>query len=92
MITLSWHKTTRPKKEGGLGLRKLKDINIAMLMKLAWVFMEGEEELGKFLRYKFLDSTGNMIRYHKPSTIWPGIKVGLRELQNRVQWMVYDGK
>ena len=29
-----WHKVTKPKKEGGLGLKFAKGINIALLLKL----------------------------------------------------------
>lgn len=35
LITIQWRKVSRPRREGGLGLRQLKDINRAILLKLA---------------------------------------------------------
>ncbi|KAF9612028.1 hypothetical protein IFM89_037486 [Coptis chinensis] len=35
MITVAWDKVCKPRCEGGLGLKKFKDINRSMLMKLA---------------------------------------------------------
>lgn len=45
-----------PKPERGLGLRNLKYINMAMQIKLSQT-----NELGRFLRYKFVDRYGNII-------------------------------
>ncbi|KAL4192901.1 hypothetical protein AMTRI_Chr06g174290 [Amborella trichopoda] len=35
-ITVSWDKVCKPINGGGLGLRRLKDVNFSILMKLAW--------------------------------------------------------
>lgn len=52
--------------------------------------MEGQGELWKYLRFKLLDKNREIIRYHKPLSIWPGVKEGLRELRNIVQWLNHD--
>lgn len=54
-IVVKWETMNRPKREGGLGRRHLKNINLSMLMKLAWSFLTWENKLGRFLRNKFLD-------------------------------------
>lgn len=55
------------------------------------IFLSGEDELGRFLRHKFFDKNGIIIKRYKKFSIWPSIKRGLKELQGRTQWLVYDG-
>lgn len=33
----AWDKLCCPKKQGGLGFKKAKDVNLALLAKLAWM-------------------------------------------------------
>ncbi|KAF9600891.1 hypothetical protein IFM89_013798 [Coptis chinensis] len=42
--TVRWENTCKPVNEGGLGVHKLKDVNMAMLMKLAWSITNGEDD------------------------------------------------
>ncbi|KAF5200960.1 hypothetical protein FRX31_009452 [Thalictrum thalictroides] len=46
-ITVSWDKCCKPVQEGGLGIRKLGDLNLAMLTKLAWQIMTGNSSFSK---------------------------------------------
>lgn len=62
LICVSWVKTTKPLSEGGLGIRRLKDINKAILMKLAFDFLAKEGELAIFLRNKYLKRDGDYIK------------------------------
>lgn len=48
IITIKWDKVNMPKNEGGLGLRLFPDINRALLMKMAWSFVQREDKLEKF--------------------------------------------
>ncbi|XP_015873962.1 uncharacterized mitochondrial protein AtMg00310-like [Ziziphus jujuba] len=51
----SWGSLCQPKKAGGLGFRKFKDINIALLTKLGWKLAKGEESLWtRLLKAKYL--------------------------------------
>ncbi|KAK9064964.1 hypothetical protein SSX86_016347 [Deinandra increscens subsp. villosa] len=44
---IAWDVITTPKKEGGLGLSKLEDVNDALLLKWAWRFKSGGNCLWK---------------------------------------------
>lgn len=56
MHTIRWKDITKPKKLGGLGLRNLKHMNEACILKLGWEIKFGEDTLwcevikGKYLR------------------------------------------
>ncbi|KAL0345928.1 UNVERIFIED_CONTAM: hypothetical protein Sradi_4424100 [Sesamum radiatum] len=51
---LAWHKLCRPKAEGSLGFRRLKEFNSAMLAKQAWrVFSNPQCMLYQMLQQKF---------------------------------------
>lgn len=89
-IILKWSKVNSLNAEGGLGLRQLNDIKMAMQMKLAWLFLSQADELGIFLRYKFTDKKGNIIKSDKNSTIWPGIRQGLKQVKDKTPWVLKD--
>lgn len=42
---VNWNAITKPKNEGGLGLRKLSEMNKACLAKLSWKMSKGGEQL-----------------------------------------------
>ncbi|KAL6510920.1 hypothetical protein OROGR_022044 [Orobanche gracilis] len=44
---IAWNIITTPKKEGGLGVSKLEDVNDALLLKWAWRFKTGGNGLWK---------------------------------------------
>ncbi|XP_026428870.1 uncharacterized protein LOC113324796 [Papaver somniferum] len=52
-----------PKHEGGLGIKKLNDVNRAMLMKL-WISIRDSNKIwDRFLRAKYFKLNGNLINY-----------------------------
>lgn len=55
MALKAWDKICKPKREGGFGLRKFKDINSALLAKLGWKVAGNEQTLWtNMLRSKYL--------------------------------------
>lgn len=40
---MKWNDLTKPKEEGGLGLRNLRDMNLAFMVKLGWRLVSEEE-------------------------------------------------
>ncbi|KAF5185244.1 Ribonuclease h domain [Thalictrum thalictroides] len=91
-ITVAWEKVCKPYSEGGLNIRRLGEINKAMLMKQAWNFISGKGYFADYLRHKYLDKNGEIVKYYKHSTIWPGIRWALQEIKDKVRWIVGDGK
>lgn len=52
-----WDEFCKPKQHGGLGFRKFKDINLALLEKLGWKLANGEYSLWMWLfRAKYMNN------------------------------------
>jgi hypothetical protein len=73
----SWNSLCIPKALGGLGLRKMKDVNLALIAKLGWKLLTGANTLWvSQLTGKYLSSTNSFL---SPSSIsatswlWKGI-------------------
>lgn len=54
--------------------------------------VQGDDELGKFLRFKFINKHGEIRNYYRKSSIWAGIKQGLLDIRAKTQWALYDRK
>ncbi|XP_026443907.1 uncharacterized protein LOC113344070 [Papaver somniferum] len=81
-----------PKKEGGLGLKKLLDVNKAMLMKL-WVSIRDSDKIwARFLRAKFFKNNGNLIDYKLGSSVFPGIKLVFKFVQKHTRSIIGNGE
>ncbi|KAF6134180.1 hypothetical protein GIB67_013577 [Kingdonia uniflora] len=91
-IIVSWEKCCRPMQEGGLGLTRFSDINITMLMKLAWNFITEGSLWANYMRAKFLTRAGDATAYYKQSSIWPGIKNILPDLIKESFWIIEKQK
>ncbi|KAF6152066.1 hypothetical protein GIB67_031388 [Kingdonia uniflora] len=91
-VTLKWEKVRKPINEGGLGVRSLGEVNNVMLCKLHWVFKQRSEDWALFLKSKFSTKSEGTICYHKPSTIWSGIKIGAALTKPSICWLIGDGK
>ncbi|KAF6149802.1 hypothetical protein GIB67_017535 [Kingdonia uniflora] len=89
-IILKWDKVCKPTK-GGLGIRSLNEINNAMLCKLNWLFKEGKKTWAQMLGEKFKNQSGDIISYHKSSSIWPGIKMADEISKDHMEWQIGDG-
>ncbi|XP_043694249.1 uncharacterized protein LOC122644954 [Telopea speciosissima] len=72
-ITVRWSKLCKPKCEGGLGVRRLKEINLALLAKLAWFMKNDNSSFAKFLRGRLIKADGSLKQGVK-SSILPGIR------------------
>ncbi|KAF5195251.1 Ribonuclease h domain, partial [Thalictrum thalictroides] len=60
-------------KEGGMGLRRLADVNKACLMKMAWSVQQENGDWLKFIKGKYTARSGDWCD-HKTSSVWPGLK------------------
>ncbi|KAF6170625.1 hypothetical protein GIB67_020187 [Kingdonia uniflora] len=50
-----------------------------------------QEDWSQFKHAKFTSITGDFIRYHKKSTIWPGIKLAASINRPYMGWLVGNG-
>ncbi|KAL5726152.1 hypothetical protein ACHQM5_009220 [Ranunculus cassubicifolius] len=57
------------------------------MAKLAWVSLQGKKQWAKFINARFY-SKGAEIRYHKSSSIWKGIRVGLSTIGMDIAWSI----
>lgn len=73
-ITVDWNQVCKPLDEGGLNIRRLADVNKAMLLKLAWSLKANPSCLwSRYMRAKSFHKDGQPIDGYKKSTIWLGI-------------------
>ncbi|KAL5716607.1 hypothetical protein ACHQM5_009747 [Ranunculus cassubicifolius] len=91
-VTLNFDSVCKPREEGGLNLRMFKELNDALLMKLAWHVLNGTDNCARFLRAKFKSKKGKWIEYHKSSSIWKGLKVVLPKMNEFTTWQVGNGE
>ncbi|KAF1877242.1 hypothetical protein Lal_00012013 [Lupinus albus] len=77
-------------KVGGLGLRSIKLMNQAALLKLSWEMLSSDQDWALFCRQRFGRDTAPSPRYYK-SSIWHGIKVNWDMVMSNSLWLVGDG-
>ncbi|KAF6159269.1 hypothetical protein GIB67_032040 [Kingdonia uniflora] len=93
LYVVGWNKTCKPRKERGIDIRSLKEVNLAILMKLAWNFLYGQDDWAKHMRAKFNTKAGNRIYSTQGSSVWgAGIRGAVTEVEQRSGWIVGDGK
>ncbi|XP_043699839.1 uncharacterized protein LOC122650493 [Telopea speciosissima] len=63
-ITVSWDTLCKPKGEGGLGIRRLRDLNLALIAKLVWTIKSDSSDFARFLRGRFVRKDGS---FKKPA-------------------------
>ena len=78
MHCVGWHKVTKPKSEGGLGLQTAKGRNVALLAKLNWrLHTERESLWARVLRAKYCNAQrlqSRNVRNLPCSQVWLAIK------------------
>ncbi|CAN1216657.1 Putative ribonuclease H protein At1g65750, partial [Linum perenne] len=77
-IYFGYYGRTRPKDQGGLGLRKARELNQAYLMKLGWAILNNLDKLWvQVLTCKYMketDSGPQLRRKSGGSSLWRGIR------------------
>ncbi|KAL7228890.1 hypothetical protein ACSBR2_007559 [Camellia fascicularis] len=91
---VKWTNVCQSKKMGGLGLRRAKSQNLALLAKLGWKILIKKDCLWvKVLEAKYF-SNSDLFSYSKKksaSHIWRGILQTRAILKKGVKWYVGDG-
>lgn len=92
---INWNTLMIPKGLGGLGIRKLEDMNFACIMKLGWNLRnEGNDLWCKVLlgKYKRNDSLeGNISAHPSDSPLWKSIVEIWHRLSSFECWAIGDG-
>ncbi|CAN1823064.1 Putative ribonuclease H protein At1g65750 [Linum perenne] len=91
---VSWDEVCKPKEDGGLGLKKAKELNMAFMMKLAFQFFKNPNDLWvQVLQHKYFREGPNGLQVKNATRISPmwraikkvtplmrlGMKMGLRD-------------
>ncbi|XP_026458492.1 uncharacterized protein LOC113359008 [Papaver somniferum] len=89
--TISWKRVCTPFDEGGLGIRRLSDLNKALLMNMMWNLLNSKEEWAMFFAVKFKDKNGQWISQWKLSSMCPGLKWAWKSLKTNIRWIIGTG-
>ncbi|XP_042486215.1 cytochrome P450 1A2-like [Macadamia integrifolia] len=90
-ITVKWESVCKPKEEGGLGIRRLRDTNMAMLCKLVWRIKHEKSTTNSFLRARFVKKDGSFNRGCRPSSIALGISKVWKTVEANERWIIGRG-
>ncbi|XP_026419612.1 uncharacterized protein LOC113315564 [Papaver somniferum] len=66
--SVAWDKVCLPVNEGGLGIKSMRSLNDASLMKTTWKIMTVNSVFGNFIKVRFIGAA------YKKSSIWHGFK------------------
>lgn len=80
-----WKRVCRPKAEGGLGLRKAKEMNRSLLAKVGWRLLNNVDSLwARVIRSKYkvgeVHKSGWLTPKSSWSSTWRSVGVGLRKV------------
>lgn len=92
---VNWHRVCKSKDKGGLGLKKAKVQNLALLSKLGWHMHNGKSNLwtsvlhSKYLKkHNFSECPPKSASSH----IWKGILHTRPLLEKGIKWIIGDGE
>lgn len=91
ICTVAWRKICFPYNEGGLGVKSLKSLNEAAILKLSFEMLALNKDWVVFFRNRFCHMHKPRFSYVK-SSIWPGIKLFLKTVYTNSIWRLGDGK
>lgn len=93
---LSWEVLTRTKAEGGANMNSVKEMNWALLAKLAWRTLKCKDQIWRRVvasKYKVGDEDGAHFRERqRASQVWKGLVWVADLLRRGIVWKVHNGK
>ncbi|XP_019152396.1 PREDICTED: uncharacterized protein LOC109149189 [Ipomoea nil] len=93
---VNWDTVTLPKEEGGLGIKSMRNMNLALLAKLGWrILKDGTNTWSQILSCKYMKaerSMDRMKRKRNDSNIWKGICAAVPILERGMMKVVMNGK
>ncbi|CAA7055077.1 unnamed protein product [Microthlaspi erraticum] len=94
MCWIAWHKLTRGKREGGLGIRDIQDFTDAMLGKLSWrILTKPSCLLARILKGKYFPDQSFLEckTSEGGSHGWKGIVIGRNLLKEKIGKVIGNG-
>jgi len=90
---VGWNKITKPKKLGGLGIRKARDANTSILGKLVWSIHQNCDSLWvQVLKHKYIKDEVFLNINKKPGSVtWNAIMKALLALREGFELRLGDG-
>ncbi|CAN1149113.1 Putative ribonuclease H protein At1g65750 [Linum perenne] len=92
---VSWDTICKPKDRGGLGLRKTKELNLAYMMKLAFLFFKSPNDLWvQVLQQKYFRDGANGLVPKNSSRVSPlrrAIKRATHVMEHGLRMGLCDG-
>lgn len=92
---VSWKKICSSKDQGGIGLRSLSNMNMALLAKLAWrILTVPTSVIGKVLNAKYGGKKGwftNDFIKKDTSNTGKGLREGMQQLKGNAVWKIGSG-
>nr|KYP39528.1 Putative ribonuclease H protein At1g65750 family [Cajanus cajan] len=93
---IGWQKLCLPKEHGGLGLRRMRDVNTSFMMKNCWSLITEPHKLWvKVIRAKYKcsnDTIPKVERRPRMSNLWQGICDSWNLVIHQVRWRVGNGR
>ncbi|CAL0303089.1 unnamed protein product [Lupinus luteus] len=91
LVTVAWKNVCLPLKEGGLGIRSIKKMNHAAMLKLTWEMLHSNQEWARFFRNRF-SHTPNPSNIYFKSSNWPAIIANWHIVHMNSVWIIGDGQ
>ncbi|XP_042964656.1 uncharacterized protein LOC122298876 [Carya illinoinensis] len=89
---VSWSKICSPIREGGLGLRKLEEVQESLFMKLAWNVLTGDSLWANFFKHKYVKNQHvTLVDQRKGTLFWKQIVGMFPKVLGNSWWRVRDG-
>ncbi|CAL2275987.1 unnamed protein product [Prunus armeniaca] len=93
---VNWDTIHKPKRAGGLGLKKTSLMNQVLLAKPSWRLLQNDQDLwakvfqAKYLRHRDV-LAAKYLHFHSSSNVWRGVLYGAQILPNGIKCRVGMG-
>ncbi|KAK1584321.1 hypothetical protein Q3G72_031946 [Acer saccharum] len=93
---VKWENVCLPRRNGGLGIKKTKSMNQALLAKIGWRILRNDDGIWcRLLQHKYLNNKTildpELAKGIVCSSIWKGIAFGAKLIVKGVKWRIGDG-
>ncbi|XP_042950164.1 uncharacterized protein LOC122282278 [Carya illinoinensis] len=90
---VAWQKICSPTLEGGLGLRKLEEVQSSLFMKMAWNLLTQDSLWANSFKHKYCKGNHvTLVDNHKGSSLWKSIINMVPKVLSHAWWCIKDGQ